>query len=458
MDAFADSLRVGDPLVANARDLEAELDWLTEVLDARLTAHFRPEASERDPLLIPAPDFGHSASPFARFVRETNLPPAVRLIVLLALAPHVRPQMLDVFYTRNEDISRGFSEFGGVASAQHGGFLPTGQTAMFLLAGDSLAERFRAMQLFDGDHFLARQNVVRLLPAAPGEPSLSGVLSISHEFLQRFTAGAEARPAFGAEFPARLVETGLSWNDLVLPQSAMDQLDEIRRWIAHGPALLNDWEMGDRLRPGYTSLFYGPPGCGKTLGASLLGKLCERDVYKIDLSLVASRYVGECEKALARVFDAAEHRRWLLFFDEADAIFGKRTRVDDAHDRYANQEVSYLLQRIEDFDGVVVLASNLKHNIDDAFLRRFHSMVHFPMPRAPERVKMWSQAFPRKARLDDDIDLDRLGEAHEISGGTIMNVARFASLLALSRGEDCIRGDDLDEGIRRECLKEGRPH
>ena len=113
---------------------------------------------------------------------------------------------------------------------------------------------------------------------------------------------------------------------------------------------------------------------------------------------MASRYVGECEKALARVFDAAEHRRWLLFFDEADAIFGKRTRVDDAHDRYANQEVSYLLQRIEDFDGVVVLASNLKHNIDDAFLRRFHSMVFFPMPKAPERFKMWQ---PRASAQGD---------------------------------------------------------
>ncbi len=392
-----------DALTANARDLEADLVWLTEVLDARLGSHFATGTGASDPLLIPPPPVGSSDSPYARFVRDLDAAPPVRLIVLLALAPHVRPQMLDVLYTRNEATARGFSEFGGVASTQHGGFLPTGQTAAFLLAGDSLSQRFEAMRLFDGDHVLARRNIVRLGPASIGEPALSGVLTLSPEFIQRMTTGVESRPIFGSEFPARLVETGLSWDDLVLPQSAIEQLDEIRRWMTHGSALLRDWEMSDRLRPGYTSLFYGPPGCGKTLGASLLGKLCDCDVYKVDLSLIASRYVGECEKALARVFDAAEHRRWMLFFDEADAIFGKRTRVDDSHDRYANQEVSYLLQRIEDFDGVVVLASNLKHNIDDGFLRRFQSMVYFPMPRASERMRMWRQAFPRKATLDDQM-------------------------------------------------------
>jgi hypothetical protein len=459
MDECTSSLRVADVVSANARDLDRDLAWLGDVLDARLSAHFRPENATRDPLSIPPPRLDASDSPYARLLRDLDVAPEDRLVVLLALVPHVRPQMLDILYTRNEATARGFSEFGGVASTQHGGFLPTGQTAVFLLAGDSLELRFHAMQLFDGAHVLAKQNIVRVGPAVPGEPMLSGLLNISPEFLQRVTTGVESRPIFGSEFPARLVETSLTWEDLVLPQSALDQLDEIRRWMAHGPALLHEWEMGDRLRPNYTSLFYGPPGCGKTLAASLLGKLCgDCEVFKVDLSLIASRYVGDAEKALARVFDAAEHRRWLLFFDEADAIFGKRTRVDDSHDRYANQEVSYLLQRIEDFDGVVVLASNLKHNIDDAFLRRFQSMVHFPMPRAPERLRMWTRAFPRKATLDEGIDLRRIAERHELSGGTIMNVARFASLMALSRGEDRIQLDDLEDGIRRECLKEGRPN
>ena len=214
--------------------------------------------------------------------------------------------------------------------------------------------------------------------------------------------------------------------------------------------------MRDKLRPGYLSLFHGAPGTGKTLSASLVGKQCGREVYKLDLSMVVSKYIGETEKNLARVFDLAEHREWILFFDEADALFGQRTRVADAHDRYANQEVSFLLQRVEEFAGVVILASNLKANIDDAFLRRFHSVVHFPMPGPAERLRLWREAFPRRARLEERIDLAAIAERHELSGGTIMNAVRHASLAALARASELVLLDDVEEGIRRELLKEGR--
>jgi len=203
-------------------------------------------------------------------------------------------------------------------------------------------------------------------------------------------------------------------------------------------------------------LFHGPPGTGKTLTACLIGKHCGCDVYKIDLSLIVSKYIGETEKNLARVFDLAENRGWILFFDEADALFGKRTKVDDAHDRYANQEVSFLLQRIEEFHGVVILASNFKTNIDDAFLRRFQSVVAFPMPKPPERLRLWQEAFPAQVQLAADVDLPRVAERYELSGGTIMNVVRHALLMSLSRNESLVRREDLEEGIRRELLKEGR--
>jgi hypothetical protein len=460
MDEQTDLLRVADGLTANARDLEADLGWLGRVLEARLNAYFAPEAPGPAPLSISPPDLGASHSPYAEFLQEFEVAPQLRLIILLALAPHVRPQLLDVLWTRNEATQRTFSEFGGAPSAQQTGFLPTGETAAFLLAGDQLAARFEAMRLFDGDRFLARRDVVRLGPVPSGEPPLNGLLIVSRDCLHRFTTGAERSPSLSAEFPARLVETRQCWDDLVLPSASLEQLDEIRQWIQHGPALLQDWEMGQKLGPGYASLFYGPPGTGKTLSACLLGKYCGgRDVYKVDLSLVVSKWVGETSQNLGRVFDMAEHRKWLLFFDEADALFGRRARLDDSgsQTRWANQEISFLLQRIESFDGVVILASNLKNNIDDAFLRRFQSMVYFPMPRAPERLRMWQNAFPRKARLDVDVDLGRLAEKHEMSGGTIMNVARYASLMTLSRGAETIQLDDLEEGIRRERLKEGFP-
>ncbi len=170
-----------------------------------------------------------------------------------------------------------------------------------------------------------------------------------------------------------------------------------------------------------------------------------------------SKYIGETEKNLARVFDMAEHKRWILFLDEADALFGKRTRVEEPRDRFANQEISFLLQRIEDFDGVVILASNLKSNIDDAFLRRFQSIVHFPVPKQTERKRIWTEAFPRKARLEESVDLARIAEKYDVTGGMIMNVVQYASLMALSRGGSTVLGEELREAVRRQDAMEQFP-
>jgi SpoVK/Ycf46/Vps4 family AAA+-type ATPase len=169
-----------------------------------------------------------------------------------------------------------------------------------------------------------------------------------------------------------------------------------------------------------------------------------------------SKYIGETEKNLARVFDQAEHKSWILFFDEADALFGKRSETRDAHDRYANQEVAFLLQRIETFDGIAILASNLRDNVDDAFARRFESVIYFPMPRAEERLRLWRQGFSPQATLDRSVDLEALARDRPLAGGSIMNVIRYASLQALRGGGRPITAEDLLQGIGRELAKEGK--
>src|SRR5262249_2483804 len=206
--------------------------------------------------------------------------------------------------------------------ASHGGFIPTGETAAFLLAGGDLASRFAAARLFDAEAMLARHNLVRLAPVAPGEPELSGALLVSRELLHRFTTGPALGPRFSSEFPARRVRTSADWDRLVLPQATLSQLEEVERWVRYGGRLLDEWGMRGKLQPGFLGLFHGAPGTGKTLAASLLGKRCGCDVYKLDLSMIVSKYIGETEKNLARVFDLAEHKGWILFFDEADALFG----------------------------------------------------------------------------------------------------------------------------------------
>lgn len=172
--------------------------------------------------------------------------------------------------------------------------------------------------------------------------------------------------------------------------------------------------------------------------------------------MIVSKYIGETEKNLGKVFDQAEHKQWILFFDEADALFGKRTSVEDAHDRHANQEVSYLLQRIENFDGIIILASNLKSNMDDAFSRRFESIINFQLPKPDERLKIWRNGISPKSHLEKQIDLRKVAQKYELSGGCIMNVIRYVSLQALSRDSNELLLDDIETGIKKEFLKEGK--
>jgi hypothetical protein len=178
------------------------------------------------------------------------------------------------------------------------------------------------------------------------------------------------------------------------------------------------------------SLFYGPPGTGKTLTANVLGNERGKHVYKIDLSMVVSKYIGETEKNLELLFARAEDKDWILFFDEADAIFGKRTNVRDAHDKYANQEVSYLLQRIEEFNGLVILATNMKNNIDEAFIRRFDDIVKFTFPNENERKEIWEKSFPEESDIDD---IPNKVKKYELAGGNIINVIHYAAIQAVKR-------------------------
>jgi SpoVK/Ycf46/Vps4 family AAA+-type ATPase len=214
--------------------------------------------------------------------------------------------------------------------------------------------------------------------------------------------------------------------------------------------------MQKKIKPGYRALFYGPPGTGKTLTATLLGKYTGKDVFRIDLSRVVSKYIGETEKNLSRLFDKSENKDWILFFDEADALFGKRTDIRDAHDKYANQEVAYLLQRVEGYSGLVILATNQRGNVDDAFVRRFQAIIHFPMPRIEERYGIWCKAFPPQIEIADDIDWLNVATRYELTGGGIMNVTHYCAIEAMADHSRCLDLKRLEDAISREYIKEGK--
>ncbi|MDH3976498.1 MAG: ATP-binding protein [Deltaproteobacteria bacterium] len=447
---------VTGPPVTSACILEDELNWFFKVLDGRIKLHFGHDFDHDDIFDIMPPGLDGGESVYGYFITHYNMTFAERVVFILSLVPHIKPQLLDLFFTKNAANSRVFTEFGGRNDQSLNAFVPTGETALFILAGDDLEKRLTFSRLFEADHFFAKHDILKLSGNLAHEPELSGTLTLSREVIDLTTTGTIRKPIFSAGFPAKKIETGLDWSDLVLDHYTMERVLEIRAWIEYGHILLDELDLRRKIKPGYRCLFYGPPGTGKTFTASLLGKATGLEVYCIDLSMVVSKYIGETEKNLEKVFSKAEHKNWVLFFDEADALFGKRTNINDAHDRFANQEVSYLLQRVEDYEGVVILASNLKSNIDEAFSRRFQSIIHFPMPGQKERSLLWNNAFPEKINFSDNVNLSQIAADYELSGGAIMNVVRYAALMMLKGNKGAVFLSDIKEGIRKELQKEGK--
>lgn len=440
----------------NAIDIDAEINWLEAVITARMNLYFGGETQYKNIFELNPPDLSNSNSLYAQIVQYYQMQYSERLLMILALVPHVKPQVLDVFFIKQEKYDRGFTEFGGVKGANFSGFLPTGETAAFILAPHNIAERIQLLSLFDEEHFFKKHNILQLQVTQTDEPQLSGLIKLSAEYITYFTTGDAKKPDYNIHFPAKLITTPLNWEDLVMQDEGYTDLMEIRDWIQYGDELLEDWGMKKQIKRGFRTLFYGPPGTGKTLSASLLGKVTGHDVYRIDLSMVVSKYIGETEKNLANVFDQAENKNWILFFDEADALFGKRTQASSSNDRYANQEISYLLQRIEDFPGVVILCTNLKANIDEAFSRRFQSMIYFPLPDAASRLKLWHQSFPANIEYEPTVDFKHVAQKYELSGGAIINISRYACLKSIARNSNTILAKDILNGIRREFAKDGK--
>ncbi len=460
----ADAARFASPpedLDANAECIRREIDWFGKVLELRMSLHAGEPGEDpqtQDPLRrLEPPELPAAGAPYADLIHRLSLEAAERLLLVLGYIPHIEPAALDPFFLQNRSLERRFTEFGGLLGNSHSGFLPTGETAMFLLAGEDLRARLRYQHIFRPTHALYTHNVLRLDHRHRDEPPLSSALQLTAEALERLTTGRPYDPPFSSEFPAQRLTTLYEWQDLVLPPVVREDLEDIVGWARYEQVMMGEWGLEKRLKPGFRSLFFGPPGTGKTLSAALLSKQIGCAAYRIDLSKVVSKYIGETEKNLASLFDHAEQQDWILFFDEADSLFGKRTESRSANDRAANQQISYLLQRIEDFPGVVILATNQRSHLDEAFARRFQSMIYFPVPDAELRLRLWRDNFENKAYvLAPDVDLPALARDYELAGGSIVNVLRYACLKAAPRQTREIRSRDILRGIRKEMHKEGR--
>ena len=314
---------------------------------------------------------------------------------------------------------------------------------------DELANRFKfgAGQIIDAVHSAAG---IAAVEGASGNETTA--LTKKHLYL-----GCKAQSNKKLLQYASMVESNYTWNDIILPPDTVEQLKEIVNYVKNYHIVYSKWGFGEKLSMGKGSniLFAGPPGTGKTMAAGIIAKALGLDLYRIDLSSMVSKYIGETEKNLNKVFHEARTSNSIVFFDEADALFGKRTEIKDAHDRYANIEVSYLLQKMEEHEGIIILASNMKSNIDEAFLRRMHFSIDFPFPDERCRERIWKIMVPARAPVDEAIDYGFLARRFKLPGGNIKNIQIAAAFLAAEEGGTIGVGHVI-RATKRELQKMGR--
>ncbi len=402
-----------------------------------------------------APEFSandHEGFQLGNYISGKGLAHQEVIILLMALLPRLDPALLKRMYLEFPN-----SELFDFCATNDSGrlFYPTIQAVQYILGGDSISGRLKALDYFGPDSVMMKEELIAF--SVHDHIAMNSQISIHQEAFNAIIFGLELLPKMSNDFPAEQLNTRRSWADLILPQATLQELQSIEAWYHSSRILMEEWDMQKKLKPGFRVLFYGEPGTGKTLAASLLGKYTKRPVFRVDVSMLVSKYIGETEKQLAKLFDKAENKNWILFFDEADAIFGKRTSVKDAHDKYANQEVSYLLQRIETFSGLIILASNFKNNMDKAFTRRFHSCIPFNNPKYEERLRIWQQNLPEQLQLEN-IDLEQIARRYELTGSNIMNIIQDISLKTIASKEPGykVNSDMLLEGIKKEYVKEDK--
>lgn len=471
--------------MAEKSNIPVELKYLKDLISYRISKGLKGSKNLKKPAMpeyklwnMKIKEFLIDNAKKAKNKAEEALSEEEVAIILLALAPHFQSDFLDKVIETPVGATGQFPELGCVRNEGQGfrGLLPTGETAVFLLGDDESDKKLEIQKLFWPDGNLGRMKILWLEESGKQEPAMSGKILLARDYIELFLFKQSIPPQFGMSFPAHKMDVKQSWKDVVLPDETNTKINEVISWLNYGNAIRNDkWDRGNHIKPGYRVLFYGPPGTGKTFTASLLGKdkksgELKQEVYRVDLSMVVSKFIGETEKNLEMLFARAENKNWILFFDEADALFSKRTGVRDAHDKYANQEVAYLLQRIEDYNGLVILSSNLKTNIDEAFLRRFNDIIKFPPPDRDNRSEIWKRILPERFGILSIICCE-----YEMSGGSIVNSFHLGSLklreyldnekvdLAKVDPESTKNKDVtlkflqfIQDGVKREYAKEGK--
>lgn len=438
---------------ALAEDIDMDLIWLENLILYQLgeAEEGLKNLMEKKGGIFP-PNLGIETY-YGKFIDDNKLNSVERGLVIMALAVYLKPYLYDPILRSAKEQQFTDTRLGGVIGNAQTPFLPTGETAIFLLTNGTLAERMIVMDVLSPHHWLFESGVLEFKYPETNVPQSFAAFSLTQDYSQLLTRGIADKPDYSMNFPATLVTTPLEWEDLVISDELKNEIQDIDYWISLEAQLMGDDRFKKKIKRGYKVVFYGSSGTGKTLVAGLLGKRHGIDVYRIDLSQLSSKYIGETEKNLENLFQQAKNKNWILFFDEGESLFGKRTNSGSGNERYGNQQVGFLLQKIEDHPGVVILATNLKGNIDEAFIRRFQKMIYFDEPDREFRMELWEKALENTLELDPKIDIKEISKEYKLVGGQIVNVVKQVILREMGVGSDLIHYKTLISCIEEELKK-----
>ncbi len=420
------------------RGLQAELNWLTQIIGHSTRAYVNNIPFDHSLLEL----IELKQGPYSNLIQQFNFSLAERVTLALAILVNIKPEVFDCFLTANPDTGKPFREYGGIINKNTFQFQPTLRTALFLLSGGNSEQFIHYQNRLRSNNRLFTEQIVNLYSVDEHQNYLpDSLIQLDSAYTDYLLVGDVPRLDSGSNFPAKLLETNKTFDDLVLRDSAKQQLQPALNYVKVQQELYADEKVSRKVNKGFVLLLYGPPGTGKTLTASIIGNELNTQVYQIDSSLVVSKYIGETEKNLERVFSRLEGKNCILFFDEADAMFGKRTEVLDSKDRYANQGVSYLLQRMEKFDGLIILATNYEQNFDDAFKRRILTKIHIGRPGVEERIQLWNNALPDGYSYQSETYVNAMSNHFDFTGANISVVVKMSIEKAFSEGANILTSE-----------------
>ncbi|BDD07446.1 ATP-binding protein [Aureibacter tunicatorum] len=438
--------------MSTAEQLFEEFKWIKKIFEARnqdKSTDFHLLAEDN---LLPE----ISNTSYQSIFKETNEEdPYQRLLLALSLAATACPAIIDIFKNPSNDFALYLSPEGFA--------LPTNETFLRMATGENYQHRISIQQAYTSssnpmvsNHWLRLAEVdIKATESPlfkPLEPTskLLKMLDLQNDSQEQQSMENEQE-----KFPAKLITTKLEWSDIVFNSKTSEKLNEAVSYHYHKDTLAQEMGFGKHMKKGIRIIFHGPSGTGKTLTATALGKKLGKPVYRVDVPNIVSKYIGETNKNLEQLFAMAEGKDWILFFDEGDALLGKRSSQQSDHksSHYANQEIAYLLQRIEDFDGIIIIATNLKQNMDSAFMRRFELSIPFELPDYENRQKLWETYWPSRLQKSDDLDLTQIVKANKLSAASIINVLKRISLKCILSKNMIVHKELLESCIDEERYK-----